>query len=118
MKEKGRNEMCFLNDRIFLFVFWTEREAIWAEPILATNIGNVRLMYPVSYFPGLLVEGQNEGSNKRKDYKTAVLDRRAQFDCSVKSTGSAENAAQVEIWWQFQDKNVTSHAISVTKEAG
>ena len=64
------------------------------------------------------MEGQNEGSNKRKDYKTAVLDRRAQFDCSVKSTGSAENAAQVEIWWQFQDKNVTSHAISVTKEAG
>ena len=43
------------------------------------------------------------------------MDRRAQFDCSVKS--SAGNAAQVEIWWQFQEKNVTSHGVSVTKEA-
>ena len=54
------------------------------------------------------------GQTTRKQIKTAVLDRRAQFDCSVKSPN---NAAQVEIWWQFQDKNVPSHAVSVTKEA-
>ena len=49
----------------------------------------------------------------RKKLVTAVLYRKAQFECSVKSP----NAAEVEIWWQLQEKNVTTHNIDVSKSA-
>jgi len=56
----------------------------------------------------------SSSSSPRSKHVTAILYRRAQFECSVKSP---ENAAEVEIWWQFQDKNVTSHKVKVSKSA-
>ena len=48
---------------------------------------------------------------------TAILGKKAQFDCSVKSP---DNAAELEIWWQFGSKNITNSDrfdISVKKSA-
>ena len=40
---------------------------------------------------------------ERKNFETAVLGKRAQFQCSVQSP----NAAEVEIWWEFEGRNIT-----------
>lgn len=45
---------------------------------------------------------QNRGLD-RKNFETALLGKRAQFQCSVQSP----NAAEVEIWWEFEGKNIT-----------
>ena len=50
------------------------------------------------------ITGYSENSVARPKHETAILDKRASFECSVKSP----NAAEVEIWWQFQNQNVTT----------
>jgi hypothetical protein len=55
----------------------------------------------------------------RKKLETALLGKRAQFQCNVQSP----NAAELTIWWQFQNKNLTKspndqhHSITVSKSA-
>ena len=51
-----------------------------------------------------MIAGYTQNSVTRPKHETAILDKRASFECSVKSP----NAAEVEIWWQFQNENVTS----------
>ena len=50
------------------------------------------------------VSGISENTSTRPSLETAILDKKAQFECSVKSP----NAAEVEIWWQFRQQNVSS----------
>ena len=55
--------------------------------------------------------GYSENIVTRPKHETAILDKRASFECSVKSP----NAAEVEIWWQFQNKNVTAQVSDAHK---
>ena len=55
--------------------------------------------------------GYSENVVTRPKHETAILDKRASFECSVKSP----NAAEVEIWWQFQNKNVTAQVSDAHK---
>ncbi len=48
------------------------------------------------------VTAQNRNLD-RKNFETALLGKRAQFQCSVQSP----NAAEVEIWWEFEGRNIT-----------
>ena len=43
----------------------------------------------------------------RKNFETALLGKRAQFQCSVQSP----NAAEVEIWWEFEGRNITQDGL-------
>ena len=52
----------------------------------------------------VFIAGYSENAIARPKHETAILDKRASFECSVKSP----NAAEVEIWWQFQNQNVTA----------
>lgn len=66
----------------------------------------------------LLLWGGNGASSDRKKLETALLGKRAQFQCSVNSS----DAAEVIIWWQFQGRNLTrqeneNHQITVSKSA-
>ena len=62
-----------------------------------------------------------EGTNaaERKKLETALLGKRAQFQCNVQSP----DASEVTLWWQFQGQNLTSssedshHSITVSKTA-
>ena len=54
--------------------------------------------------PFIDVSGISQNASTRPKLETAILDKRAQFECSVKSP----NAAEVEIWWQFRQQNVSS----------
>ena len=58
-----------------------------------------------------LFSGYSENIVTRPKHETAILDKRASFECSVKSP----NAAEVEIWWQFQNKNVTDQVSDAHK---
>jgi hypothetical protein len=46
-------------------------------------------------------------SPDRKNFETALLGKRAQFQCSVQSP----NAAEVEIWWEFEGRNITQDGL-------
>lgn len=56
---------------------------------------------------------------ERKKFETALLGKRAQFQCNVQSS----DASEVALWWQFQGQNLTSlnddnhHSITVSKTA-
>lgn len=56
---------------------------------------NLFLLFPASV-------GQTRNLD-RKNFETALLGKRAQFQCSVQSP----NAAEVEIWWEFEGRNIT-----------
>ena len=44
-----------------------------------------------------------QANNERKKLETALLGKRAQFQCNVQS----QDASEVTLWWQFQGKNLT-----------
>ncbi len=44
-------------------------------------------------------------SDQFESTEVALLGKRAHFECSVKSPN---NAAEVEIWWQFKDANISN----------
>ena len=58
-------------------------------------------------------------AGERKKLETALLGKRAQFQCNVQSS----DASEVTLWWQFQGKNLTQstednhHSITVSKTA-
>lgn len=59
-------------------------------------------------------EGQGQ-QQKRKKLETALLGKRAQFQCNVQSA----DASEVTLWWQFEGTNLTSsslddHHINIT----
>ncbi len=68
----------------------------------------------IDYFPF-------SASGQRKKLETALLGKRAQFQCSVQSP----DASEVMIWWQFEGKNLTTttsedrghHSITVSRSA-
>jgi len=64
------------------------------------------------------------GVDERKKLETALLGKRAQFQCNVQSS----DASEVTLWWQFGGQNLTTlttdddqenrhHAITVSKSA-
>ena len=55
--------------------------------------------------------GYSENVVTRPKHETAILNKGASFECLVKSP----NAAEVEIWWQFQYKNVTAQVSDAHK---
>ena len=60
---------------------------------------------------------------ERKKLETALLGKRAQFQCNVQSS----DASEVTLWWQFGGQNLTTltnddkegrhHSITVSKSA-
>ena len=69
--------------------------------------------YTLYFFP--LVFGVD-----RKKLETALLGKRAQFQCNVQSS----DASEVTLWWQFAGQNLTTttndehhHSITVSKSA-
>ena len=50
------------------------------------------------------VLSQEEQKPKRKKLETALLGKRAQFQCNVQSA----DASEVTLWWQFEGTNLTS----------
>ena len=52
-----------------------------------------------------------------KKFETALLGKRAQFQCNVQSS----DASEVTLWWQFEGQNLTTsdnhHDITVSKSA-
>ena len=54
-------------------------------------------------FSVLSQEGQGQ-QQKRKKLETALLGKRAQFQCNVQSA----DASEVTLWWQFEGTNLTS----------
>ena len=65
-------------------------------------------------FSVLSQEGQGQ-QQKRKKLETALLGKRAQFQCNVQSA----DASEVTLWWQFEGTNLTSsslddHHINIT----
>ena len=45
-----------------------------------------------------------EQQQKRKKLETALLGKRAQFQCNVQSA----DASEVTLWWQFEGQNLTT----------
>ena len=50
------------------------------------------------------VLSQEEQKPKRKKLETALLGKRAQFQCNVQSA----DASEVTLWWQFEGQNLTA----------
>ena len=76
------------------------------DPKNGDNNCTLTVIFIIFYF-----SGNSENIVTRPKHETAILDKRASFECSVKSP----NAAEVEIWWQFQNKNVTAQVSDAHK---
>jgi hypothetical protein len=69
------------------------------------NVGHLEQISNIfQIFYIFILSGYSENVNARPKHETAILDKRASFECSVKS----QNVAEIEIWWQFQNQNVTA----------
>ena len=76
------------------------------ESDVLLNSNDLTVIFIIVHF-----SGYSENVVTRPKHETAILDKRASFECSVKSP----NAAEVEIWWQFQNKNVTAQVSDAHK---